>query len=132
MAEMLRELDLTPTAYTLAPCWPAAAAGDFEPPYYGLFVERGDLPAADAGERLAGRLDARLRQLNIEYDAKRGSGRLGPVRAEVVPTGFWQRWDRERLERTGGTLEQYKHPCLLADPKFAEQATREGTVVSGT
>ena len=29
-------------------------------------------------------------------------------------------WDRARLARTGGTPEQYKHPCLISDPKFRE------------
>src|SRR5262249_51371614 len=37
MADALKELDLSVTAYSLAPCW------DEELPYYGLFVERGDL-----------------------------------------------------------------------------------------
>ena len=78
MAEVLRELDLTLTAYSLAPCW------DDEQPYYGLFVERGDLPDAAAGERLAARLDARLREANIEYAAKRESLRLGPLRLELL------------------------------------------------
>jgi hypothetical protein len=119
MAEVLKELDLTLTAYGVAPCWLSASA-DFEQPYYGLFVERGDLPDA-AAARLAERLDGRLRQHNIEYDAKRASGRLGAVRVEWVPAGFWQEWDRERLERSGGTAEQYKHPCLIADPQFASK-----------
>jgi hypothetical protein len=73
----------------------------------------GDLSDRSVGVRLAERLDARLCQLNIEYAAKRESERLGRVRLEVVPTGFWQKWDRERLRQTGGTLEQYKHPCLI-------------------
>ena len=48
MAEVLRELDLTLTAYSLAPCW------DDEQPYYGLFVERGDLPDAEHGPTAGG------------------------------------------------------------------------------
>jgi hypothetical protein len=61
MGQVLRELDLTLTAYTLAPCW------DDEQPYYGLFVERGDVADGDVGRRLAERLDARLREGNVEY-----------------------------------------------------------------
>jgi hypothetical protein len=115
VAQSLRELDLALTAYSVAPCW------DDEQPYYGLFVEQGD---ADEGglRRLAARLDERLRQVNIEYAAKRESLRLGPVRPEWVAAGFWQRWDRERLKRTGGTAEQYKRPCLIGDVQFAQQA----------
>ena len=37
MVDVLRDLNLNLTAYSLAPCW------DEQQPYYGLFVERGDL-----------------------------------------------------------------------------------------
>ncbi len=40
------------------------------------------------------------------------------MRLEILPPGTWQQWDRQRLARTGGTLEQYKHPCLINDPQF--------------
>jgi hypothetical protein len=119
MSEILRELDVTVSAYTLAPCWPES---DVIPPYYGLFIEANDLPDAGMGQRLAERLEARLTASNIEYASKRESLRLGAVRFEPVPRGFWQRWDRERLKRTGGTQEQYKRPCLINDLQFAVQA----------
>lgn len=136
MTDVLRELDVTLTAYSLAPCWPnnESANGNgaaFEQPYYGLFAEQGDLPDAVLGQKLAERLDARLRQVNIEYDSKRASQRLGPVRLELVPTGFWLQWDRQRLQQTGGTLEQYKHPCLLNDLQFRERMSRERKLVPG-
>jgi hypothetical protein len=115
MAAVLKDLDLSPSTYSLAPCWPPS---DAEQPYYGLFVERGDLPEA-AGEPLAERLDERLCRDNIEYESKRSSRRLGRVRPVWLPVGFWQRWDGERLRRSGGALEQYKHPCLINDPQFA-------------
>ncbi len=113
--EALRDLDLTLTAFTLAPCW------DDEAPYYGLFVERGDLRDLEQGRGLAAAVDRHLRQLNIEYHEKRASRRLGAVRAAVLPSGTWQHWDRQRLARTGGTAEQYKHPSLVPDPAFREQ-----------
>ncbi len=43
MADVLRALDLTLTAYSVAPCW------DDELPYYGLFVERADLASREQG-----------------------------------------------------------------------------------
>jgi hypothetical protein len=122
MTATLHELDVTVGAYSLAPCWPEG--GEFEQPYYGLFVEAGDVPDANRAALLADRLDARLRGLNIEYASKRESRRLGVVRLEAVPPGFWARWDRERLRQTGGVAEQYKHPCLIGDLKFAERALR--------
>jgi hypothetical protein len=100
------------TAYTLAPCWDEAL------PYYGLFVERDDFADLDQGLALAGALDRRLVELNVEYASKRDSRRLGPIRLELLPAGTWQSWDRQRLARSGGTPEQYKHPCLVSDLTF--------------
>src|SRR5205823_4414513 len=42
MQEVLRQLDLTLTSYSLAPCWPAESE-DSITPHYDLFVERPDL-----------------------------------------------------------------------------------------
>jgi hypothetical protein len=112
MATVLRQLDLTLTTYSLAPCW------DDEMPYYGLFVERPDVGNNGLGQRLADLLDRQLGEENIEYQSKRESLRLGPVRLELLPAGAWARWDRERLACSGGTMEQYKHPCLINDLNF--------------
>jgi hypothetical protein len=114
MEQVLRELDLSLTAYSLAPCW------DDELPYYGVFVEQSDLADREQGRRLAETLDERLRQINCEYASKRDSARLGAVRLELLAPGAWQNWARQRLARTGGTMEQYKHPCLIADASFRE------------
>jgi GH3 auxin-responsive promoter len=114
MAQVLHELDLCLGAYSVAPCW------DDELPYYGLFIERGELPSAEHGLQLAESLDQRLMKLNVEYASKRDTLRLGPIRLELLKPGTWQDWDRKRLARTGGTLEQYKHPCLISDPAFRD------------
>lgn len=114
MVKVLHQLDLNLTAYSVAPCW------DDRMPYYGLFLERGDLTTLEAGHILAERLDQGLQAANIEYAAKRQSLRLGPLQLKVVPTGTWVEWDRNRLARSGGTPEQYKHPCLIGDPQFAQ------------
>jgi hypothetical protein len=123
MTDVLREMDLSLTAYSLAPCW------DDEMPYYGLFVERGDLADGQQGRRLAAKLEQRLAKVNMEYAAKRESLRLGALRLEMLATGTWHQWDRQRLARTGGTLEQYKHPCLIPDPKFRESVKIEEELV---
>jgi GH3 auxin-responsive promoter len=124
MKDVLRELNLNLTAYSLAPCW------DDEQPYYGLFVERGDVNGREQSVKLIEAMEKRLCEVNIEYASKRESRRLGPVRLEMIPTGAWHIWDRQRLARTGGTLEQYKHPGLISDPKFHEtmQVEEEITV----
>jgi hypothetical protein len=114
MQGILQDFNLSLTAYTVAPCW------DDELPYYGLFIERGDLAGLEEGTKLAERLDRRLKELNIEYASKRDSLRLGTLRLQPLPSGTWSRWDQARLAQTGGTCEQYKHPCLVADPGFRE------------
>jgi hypothetical protein len=122
MTDVLRELNLTLTAYSVAPCW------DDQQPYYGLFVERTDVTSPDHGRRLAQLLERRLIDINVEYAAKRESERLGPLRLQILPANTWHHWDRQRLARTGGTLEQYKHPCLIADLKFRDSLTVEEEV----
>jgi hypothetical protein len=114
MAEVLRDLNLSLTAYSVAPCW------DEDQPYYGLFVEQGDLAGREQAARLAEALDRRLERGNVEYASKRSSLRLGGVRVELLKSGTWAEWDRQRLARTGGTLEQYKHPCLIPDTGFRD------------
>jgi hypothetical protein len=123
MTDVLKELDLTLTAYSLAPCW------DEELPYYGLFVERGDLASRAQGLLLAEKLEHRLAQVNVEYATKRASLRLGAIRIGMLPTGAWHQWDKQRLARTGGSLEQYKHPCLIPDLKLRESLRVEEELV---
>ncbi|HKB01067.1 MAG TPA: GH3 auxin-responsive promoter family protein, partial [Gemmataceae bacterium] len=97
------------SAYALAPCW------DDAQPYYGLFLEEQDAGDSILLRKFLLALDLALGENNIEYESKRTSGRLGPVRAHLLPTGHWAQWDRERLRSTGGSPEQYKHPCLIGD-----------------
>ena len=81
-------------------------------PYYELRIELADV--ARAG-RLARELDLELRRLNVEYDSKRASGRLGPIRAACVPAGTFARQEAEQIARVGGRSEQYKHKYLLPE-----------------
>lgn len=104
------------SAYALAPCW------DDAQPYYGLFLEEPDARDPMLLRKFLLALDLALGENNIEYEAKRTSGRLGPVRAHLLPAGYWSQWDRERVAKTGGSPEQYKHPCLIGDVGFRETA----------
>jgi hypothetical protein len=100
------------TAYSLAPVWDDAA------PYYGLFLEEPDAHDEGVLNRFLAELDRELGEQNVEYAAKRQGGRLGPVRANLLPGGAWADWDRRQLARRGGAPEQYKHPCLIGDLAF--------------
>lgn len=121
MDAVARRMSQPVTAYSLAPIWHDVR------PYYGLFVEESD--AGDEGEleKFLHEFDRQLGEENVEYAAKRESGRLGAVRALLIPNGGWAAWDRVRLEATGGSPEQYKHPCLIGDIKFRDtiQVVRE-------
>lgn len=107
-----RHLGLRLGSFLLLPTW-----GD--PPHYSLLVESKDLAEGDE-DRLTAELDAQLRALNLEYDNKRETKRLGPVRLCRLPEGSWADFQRRRLARSGGTVEQYKKPCLLSDPSAIE------------
>lgn len=114
MDSVAPRLGQTITAYSLAPIW------DEKQPYYGLFIEQQDTRDEPALRRFLAEFDRQLGVENIEYAAKRDSGRLGPVRALVLATGAWAAWDRDRLAQTGGSPEQYKHPCLIGDIQFRD------------
>jgi len=101
-------------AYSFAPVW------DDVQPYYGLFIESPDAVDQTGLQRFLKDLDEALGALNIEYAAKRESERLGTVRVFKLAVGFWANWDRERLSKTGGSPEQFKHPCLIGDVGFRE------------
>ena len=114
MDAVARRVPQPVTAYSVAPVW------DDEQPYYALFLEEPDA-ADEAGlQRFLKEFDRNSESENIEYAAKRESGRLGALRAAMIPAGAWATWDRDRLAKTGGSPEQYKHPCLIGDLKFRE------------
>ncbi len=100
--------------WSLAPCWNDGK------PYYGLFVERRELPSQGAIEEFSVALDHQLRTANYEYEAKRSSDRLGAIQIEPVPDGMWNRWDAEHRIAKGSSVEQYKHPYLITDLDFAK------------
>jgi hypothetical protein len=100
-------------SYLLAPVWD-------DPPYYALLVEEGDLSNEIVADHLAGAVECELRRQNVEYVCKRDSLRLGPVRILPIPNGSWAQFQRQRLVRSGGTVEQYKQPHLVPDLHIAE------------
>ena len=94
--------------FTLTPVWG-------EPPHYQLLLEAGDVPTSELAERLANTTDSKLQDLNCEYQEKRSTGRLGPLQVTRLQPGTWRRFAEQRQSRLGGSVEQYKHPCLMPD-----------------
>jgi GH3 auxin-responsive promoter len=111
--EAQRSVRLRLSSYLLAPIWD-------EPPYYALLVEYRDLADSGTAEPLANAVERELRRQNVEYVSKRDSLRLGPVRILPIPSGSWAEFQRRRLVRSGGTVEQYKQPHLVPDLNIAE------------
>ncbi len=118
------DLQVSLRRFTLTPEWA-------DPPGYTLFVELGDhgIIRGDNNMYLSSEHQIRLNELaeavdqmlaanNVEYREKRESGRLRPARCEFLSRDAWQRFHASRTQRLGGSLEQYKHPCLLPDPRF--------------
>jgi len=103
-----RSLGVHLRSYLLVPSWD-------DPPYYSLLIEEGDLAGSGITERLAHAVEHELRHQNVEYVSKRDSLRLGAVRILPVAVGSWIEFQKRRLVRSGGTVEQYKQPHLVPD-----------------
>jgi hypothetical protein len=103
-----RSLGLRLKSYLLLPTWG-------EPPFYSLLVESDDLDPGASSERLGDRVEAELQSQNVEYANKRETLRLAPVRIGRIPEGSWGHFQRRRLAKSGGTVEQYKQPHLIPD-----------------
>ena len=101
-----------------------------EPPHYNLLFEEADVPDEAAGERLASEVEGQLRRVNLEYENKRETLRLGAIRPFRIPAGSWADFQRRRLSRSGGTVEQYKQPCLLSDLDAIEGFRPQGPRIS--
>ena len=113
-----------PRLFTLTPAWG-------EPPGYTLFVATDQAKSISAGGestfspatqgtllQFATALDHDLRIRNIEYGEKRDTGRLQKISVIPLPDDAWKSFSRNRQQRSGGSAEQYKHPCLIPDPLF--------------
>ena len=120
----LKEFDHRVRFYTLIPAW-----GD--PPGYRLLLEQQDLPARDDVSRFERRIDDRLRELNCEYHEKRGTGRLEGLSILTLKDGSWAKFAANRQQRLGGSIEQYKHPCLLPNMQSAAEAVKQFQLGTG-
>jgi hypothetical protein len=114
----LEQMQLELRHFTVTPVWS-------DPPFYQVLAEKSDFPAADVIEQFVARVDARLQEINCEYRDKRQTGRLARMTFLPLPDGAWRQFTRQRQQSLGGSLEQYKHPCLVPDLKFGEQFLRQ-------
>ena len=118
MQSTLCELKHRVNFFTLIPVWD-------EPPFYRLLLEDGEVPSPGKLAEFEELLDSRLGEQNCEYREKRETGRLAPLRVLPLRRGSWTEFARQRREKIGGSVEQYKHPCLLPRLEAAEKMARE-------
>jgi hypothetical protein len=111
----IAEIGLDVRSYCLCPTWET-------PPHYSLLVEQDELPVAHAAE-FAAAVDASLRGLNMEYDAKRRSSRLSTVRVKTISPGAWTAYDAAAVTAGSGRVEQYKHKFLVNEVDFERRFT---------
>lgn len=111
-----RQVDLG--HFTVSPVW-----GD--PPRYRMHLESTYMPDAAVWQSVLSEVDTELQRLNCEYHEKRKTARLEPLDGQLLPLGTWQTFARSRQSRLGGSVEQYKHPCLLPDLQFSERLWRD-------
>ena len=67
---------------------------------------------------LTRQIDQQLSLMNCEYENRLQTGRLKPLRICEIAPGTWNAFRQKRIRRIGGSLEQYKHPCLVNDLNF--------------
>ncbi|MCA9073602.1 MAG: GH3 auxin-responsive promoter family protein [Planctomycetaceae bacterium] len=106
------QLSLQLSHYTFAPQWG-------NPPFYQLLVEEHEFANPAEAKQLATMIDQELQHLNCEYADKRSTGRLDQLRPHLLPRGTWQMVIDRKQSQLGGSIEQYKHPCLKPDLNFA-------------
>ena len=92
---------------------------------YTLFIEM-QQPPGGIDAAISNDLDGRLRASNIEYDGKRGSGRLSPLIVRELRAGTGEEYRRSRI--AGGRRDaqfkflhlQYRHECSFDFDSFVE------------
>jgi hypothetical protein len=103
---------------------------------YTLFVEMPQPSAGWIDTALSSDLDGRLRASNIEYDGKRGSGRLSPLIVRRLRAGTGDAYRRSRIAQGQRDTQfkflhlQYAHECSFDFETFAEPGTEPGRVQS--
>ena len=86
-----------------------------DPPFYRLNVDSEAFEGLDSEAvrtDLAKRLDQGLVAVNIEYESKRKSERLGPLQVRALAAGYLAKCDKQRMARSVTARSQFKHRYL--------------------
>lgn len=91
-----------------------------DPPRYLFAVEPSASPTEGDLRRLRAALERALRSVNMEYDAKRSSMRLGPPGLVILEEGAFDRYRAARVQ-AGAPDSHVKPPHLTKDARLFEQ-----------
>ena len=90
-------------------------------PYYQILVEQGDVPDLEAARGFLDAIDQRLRDSNFLYRARRREKVLGPPLLARIPTGAWEKYMQEEINRRGTGEAHYKHAALVQDAAILQR-----------
>jgi len=93
-------------SFVAAPVWEGRL-----PHYRLLMAAKHPLPRQDM-TRLGQGIDQRLAMVNMEYEGKRESGRLGAFEARQVAAQVLAEYDEKLMKENAGRREQFKHRFL--------------------
>jgi hypothetical protein len=69
------------------------------------------------GRTLAADVEGELWRQNRECAHRQGARRLGPICIVRICRGSWSEFQKRRLARSGGAVEQSEQPHLIPDPE---------------
>lgn len=107
--DTVKQLGIELHYYTVSPSWSKT-------PAYVVMLEQEPWMQSIGLNKFIDVFDAALKQRNIEYRAKRDSGRLDKPQIAVIENGTFERIKHERIQSNNGRSEQYKHVYL--NPKI--------------
>jgi hypothetical protein len=125
-AALLQVVDREPTGVQHFTACPEMA----DVPYYALYVETADDVDREQLRRFGRGVDRALCMLNMEYEAKRESQRLGPPVVKRVAAGSYQAL-RQRRVAEGAPEAQVKIPQLSPDMRFGDPLTVLDEITAG-
>jgi len=106
MEHVKKKLGLDIENFSLALCFG-------EVPYYSILIEKDKIKSDRIAKLIMAEFDETLGTLNIEYEKKRSSNRLGPVSLRIIPEKSFEKHLKMLCEKRAGRLEQFKHKYLL-------------------
>ena len=117
-AQVIAAVTAAASAHGFVPTFFTALPVFGELPHYRVMIEGTAAGTPAPAHALAGTIDAELSRLNVEFDGKRRSRRLGSTQVSFLPPGFFEHY-REATHRTKRDAQiKFKH--LNPDALFHE------------